>query len=171
MVATSTEPQPTYSSNSYEETAVETKTRVNFVFLLHFKYTVFVARPSVFNLTLFDNVVPQKKRSRRRSKTKYSVASTDALVESTTNEIVYNKSSSVEATKVSIVEPVHSAGLNAAPEVISAASPVVASDATPDAAATPSANGTLHDHAIVENNIDIDNNNEKLIGHGEQAGL
>lgn len=29
LVATSTEPQPTYSSNSYDETAVETKTRVN----------------------------------------------------------------------------------------------------------------------------------------------
>lgn len=52
-----------------------------------------------------------------------------------------------------------------------AASPVVASDATPDAAATPSANGTYLGHAIVQNNIDIDNNNEKLIGHGEQEGL
>lgn len=134
------------------------------------------------------NIVLQKKRSRRRSKTVHStstVASRDAVVESTTNELVYSRPTSdiVETSEVlkqikkrSIsIESIHSAGLvvaAAAPEVIPAASSDVASDATAVATsdATPSANGTYMNHVIVEKMIDIDNNNEKVIDHGDQAG-
>lgn len=126
----------------------------------------------------------QKKRGRRRSKPKYSVASTDAVVESTTNELVYNQPSSeivetsealiqVKTRSASIEESIHSASIVAGPvEGIPAASPVDdASDVVmPDA--TPSVNGTYMNHVIDEKATDIDNNNEKIIDHGnDQEGL
>lgn len=134
----------------------------------------------LFYFRFFYNIVLQtlqKKRGRRRSKntTHSTVTSRDAVVESTTNDIVYNVPSSdmveppavlkqIKKRSISI-EPVHSA----VPEVIPAASPDAASDAIHDA--TPSANGTYMNHVMDEKIVDIDNNNEKLIDHGHQEGL
>lgn len=108
-------------------------------------------------------------------------------MESTTSEIVFNKPSSdtvatsevlSQIKKQSIsVESVHSASLVAiadtAPDAIPDVIPEVTSEVTPDTApdGAPSSNRTYINHVIDEKMIDIDNNNEKPIDHGDQEGL
>lgn len=133
---------------------------------------------------LFYHDVLQKKRSRRRSKTKYSVASTDAIVESTTSEVVHSKASSdivgtsevlsqIKKQSVCEYESIHSAGHVAIPDAAPDVAPDASPDGNPDAApnATPSTNRTYINHVINEKLIDIDNNNEKPIeDRGDQEG-
>lgn len=99
----------------------------------------------------------QKRRGGERSNPKYSVTSTNALVESTTTELGYSKI----ASDIGGISEVSS---NRCARTISIES--VNSITNNDL------NGTSYiGHVIDEKLVDIDNNNEKRIDHAEQQGL
>lgn len=97
----------------------------------------------------------QKRRGGERSNPKYSVTSTNALVESTTTELGYSKISS---------------GIGGISEVSDRRARTISIESVNSI--TNDLNGTPYiGHVIDEKLVDIDNNNEKRIDHAEQQGL
>lgn len=142
MIATCTEPKQTYST-AIVEVQNETSTKVKHFFFDVLKFETFAD---------YSNHL-QKKRG-RPSNPKHSIASTDSLVESTTSELGYSKSSS---------------GIGGISEVSDQCNRTISIESVNSM--TNDLNGPFIEHVIDVKLVDIDNNNEKLIDNAEPEGL
>lgn len=107
-----------------------------------------------------------------RSKTKHSTVNMDPIVESTSSDAMYNKlHKDIEETSEATVKITKQSESEELGHLFSSRAVVADSDSVAEPVVAPATNCTYTDHVVDKKMIDIDNNNEKHIDHGKQAGL